>query len=80
MLDRIKKKFTESFNIKDFGKLNHYLGMKIIRTYESIKIDQLTTRFEHLLSSNLDKTYTMPMDRDIKITKADLEDMTEEQG
>ena len=85
-IQNLKKKFTESFDIKDLGELNHYLGMKITRTYESIKIDQSTyakdvvTRFEHLLSSNLDKTYTTPMDRDIKITKTDLEDMTEEQA
>ena len=37
-----KKKFTKSFDIKDLGEFNHYLGMKITRSYESIKIDQST--------------------------------------
>ena len=60
--------------------------MKITRSFESIKIDQSTyagdvvKRFEHLLLSHLDKTYTTPMDRDIKITKVDFAEMTREQA
>ena len=77
-----KKKLTQTFDIKDLGELNHYFGIKITRSYESIKIDQSTyagdvvKRFEHLLSSNLDKAYTTPMDRDTKITKVDFAEMT----
>ena len=79
-IQNLKKKFTESFDIKDLGELNHYLGMKITRSYESIKIDQSTydddvvKRFEHLLSSKLGKTYTTSMDRGIEITKVDFEE------
>ena len=85
-IQNLKKKLTESFDIKDLGEFNKYLGMKITWAYKNIKIDQssyardVVTRFKHSLSSNLDKTYTTPMDRDIKITKANHEEKTKEQA
>ncbi len=33
-IDKIKKEFTERYEMKDLGELNHYLGMKITRTDE----------------------------------------------
>ena len=60
--------------------------MKFTWSYDSTKIDQSTyardvvKAFERLVSSKLDKIYTMPMDRDIKITKADLEEIPEKQA
>ena len=39
-IDKIKKEFTERYEMKDLGELNHYLGMKITRTDEYIKVDQ----------------------------------------
>ena len=41
-IQNLKKKFTEAFDIKDLKKLNHYLGMKITRSYKGIKIDHST--------------------------------------
>ena len=75
-LNNLKKLFTESFDIKDLGEVNHYLGMKITRSNEGIKIDQTTyamdivKRFSHLISSN-DRAYPTPMDSDLKIAQQD---------
>ena len=35
-IQNLKKKFTEAFDIKDLGELNHYLGRKITRSFENI--------------------------------------------
>ena len=81
----LKLKFTEVFDIKDLGEINHYLGMKITRSQGGIKIDQTTyandvvKRFERYLTSNLDKKYNTPMEREFKITKNDFNEMTEAQ-
>ena len=39
-IQNLKKKFTEAFYIKDLRERNHYLGVKITRSLEGIKIDQ----------------------------------------
>ena len=84
-LNNLKKLFTESFDIKDLGEVNHYLGMKITRSNEGIKIDQTTyamdivKRFSHLISSN-DRAYPTPMDSDLKISQQDYLDMTVSQS
>ncbi len=31
-IDKIKKEFTDRYEMKDLGELNHYLGMKITIT------------------------------------------------
>ena len=36
---RIKQQFTDHFEMKDMGELNYYLGMKITRTDDYIKLD-----------------------------------------
>ena len=41
-IHNLKKQFTESFDIKNLGELNHYLDLKIIRSHKSIKIDNST--------------------------------------
>ena len=71
-VETLKLKFTEVFDIKDLGEINHYLGMKITRSQGESKIDQTTysndvvRRFERYLTSNLDKKYNTPMEREIK--------------
>ena len=40
----------------------------------------MVKRFERLISSDVTKDYKTPMDRDIKITKIDYEEMTERQA
>ena len=78
-LENLKKKFTESFDIKDLGEINHYLGMKITRTTDqSTYAGDFVKRFSHLISAN-DKVYLTPMDSELKITKADFNEMTERQ-
>ena len=37
---RIKRQFTEHYEMKDLGELNYYLGMKITGSEENIKLDQ----------------------------------------
>ena len=73
-MEILKLKFTEVFD-KDLGEINHYLGMKITRSQGGIKIDQTTyanvvKRFERYLTSNLDKKYNTPMERDFKLQRA----------
>ena len=38
-VERIKRQFTEHNEMKDLGELNYYLGMKITRSEEYIKLD-----------------------------------------
>ena len=74
----LKLKFTELFDIKDLGEINHSVGMNITRSQGGIKIDQTTyandvvKRFERYLTSNLDKKYNTSMKREFKITKSDF--------
>ena len=66
-------KFTEVFDIKILGEINHHLNMKITRSQDGIKIYQTTnandvvTRFKRYLMSNLNKKYNTPMEREFKI-------------
>ena len=39
-VERIKRLFTEHYEMKDLGELNYYLGMQITRSEEYIKLDQ----------------------------------------
>ena len=38
----LKKSFTSRYEMKDLGEINHYLGMRVTRSSQSIKIDQET--------------------------------------
>jgi hypothetical protein len=39
-VENIKRQFTKRYEMMDLGELNCYLGMKISRTKEYIKLDQ----------------------------------------
>ena len=73
-VETLKLKFTEVFDIKNLGEINQYLGMKITRSQDGIKIDQTTYAndvvkiFERRLTYNLNKKYNIPMERELKIT------------
>ena len=55
-VNRIKQQFTKRYEMKDLGELNYYLGMKITKTEESIKLDQsgyvrdILEKYGHLLA------------------------------
>jgi hypothetical protein len=71
--------------MKDLGQVNHYLGMRVSRTSESIKIDQeayaddILRRFENLLQGTQNKSFNTPLERDLKLSKRDFGDMTTSQ-
>ena len=54
-VERIKRQFNEHYEMKDLGELNYYLGMKITRSEEYIKLDQsgyvreILEKYSHLL-------------------------------
>ena len=59
--------------MKDLGELNYYLGMKITRSEEYIKLDQsgyvreILEKYSHLLRGMEGKTVNTPMERDLKL-------------
>ena len=61
-VERIKRQFTEHYEMKDLGELNYYLGMKFTRSEECIKIDQsgyireILEKYSHLLRGKEGKT------------------------
>jgi hypothetical protein len=81
----LKRQFTSRYEMKDLGPVNHYLGMRVTRTSDSIKIDQeayaddILRRFDSLLQGMQNKSYSTPMERDLKLSKKDFEDMTSSQ-
>ena len=83
---RIKQQFTEHFEMKDMGELNYYLGMKITRTNDFIKLDQagyvreILEKYKHLLRGLEDKRVNTPMERDLKLRKSEKDAMTPSQS
>ena len=80
----VKADFKRRFEMKDLGELHHYLGMTIVRNgRESIKIHQaeyaqsLVRKYRRYLKSAKRHRATVPMTRDMKLTKD--EDMTPKQ-
>ena len=71
-VERIKRQFTEHYEMKDLGELNYYLGMKITRSEEYIKLDQsgyvreILEKYNHLLRGKEGKIVNTPMERDLK--------------
>ena len=63
--------------MKDLGELNYYLGMKIKRTQNAIKLDQsgyvrdILEKYGHLLAGKDEKVVNTPMERDLKLRKAE---------
>jgi hypothetical protein len=84
-VDRIKRKFTEHYEMKDLGELNYYLGMKITRSEESIKLDQsgytreILDKYSHLLRGKEGKIVNTPMERDLKLRKSEVRTMSKDQ-
>ena len=82
---RIKQQFTNHFEMKDMGELNYYLGMKITRTDDFIKLDQagyvreILEKYKHLLRGLDSKRANTPMERDLKLRKSENESMTPSQ-
>jgi len=79
---RIKQQFTDHFEMKDMGELNYYLGMKITRTDDFIKLDQagyvreILEKYKHLLRGLETKTVNTPMERELKLRKLESATMT----
>ena len=84
-VERIKRQFTEHYEMKDLGELNYYLGMKITRSEEYIKLDQsgyvreILEKYSHLLRGKEGKTVNTPMERDLKLRKSELRTMSKDQ-
>ena len=68
--------------MKDLGELNYYLGMKITRTEESIKLDQsgyvrdILEKYGYLLAGKEGKVVNTPMERDLKLRKTKSRSMS----
>ena len=84
-VERIKKQFTERYEMKDLGELNYYLGMKITRSKEFIKLDQsgyvreILEKYSYLLRGQETKTYNTPMERELKLRRTEKLNMTTKQ-
>ena len=81
----IKSEFTQRYEMKDLGELNYYLGMKVTRTADYIQLDQhrytldILSKYDHLLQEFANKKYATPMEKDLKLRKAEAESMSEQQ-
>ena len=64
----------------------YYLGMKVTRTAEYIKLDQhrytldILEKYDYLLQGLENKFYTTPMERDLKLRRFESESMTDRQS
>ena len=79
VIEDIKQEFMMRYEMKDLGELNHYLGMKITRTTEFIKVDQtqytkdMLIKYAYLLDGMEHRKFDTPMERDLKLQKIDAE-------
>ena len=85
-VERIKQQFTEHYEMKDLGELNYYLGMKVTRSKEYIKLDQsgyireILEKYSYLLRGFKEgKTVNTPMERDLKLRKSEVRTMSKDQ-
>jgi hypothetical protein len=84
-VERIKRQFTERYEMKDLGELNFYLGMKITRTDKFIKLDQsgyireILEKYDYLLRGYEGRTYNTPMERELKLRKLERLSMSAKQ-
>ncbi len=78
-IEEIKHEFTTRYEMKDLGKLNYYLEMKVTRTAKYvIKLDQhILAKYDYLLQGLENKNYSTPTERDLKLRKFESESMTE---
>ena len=85
VIEDIKQEFMMRYEMKDLGELNHYLGMKITRTTEFIKVDQtqytkdMLIKYAYLLDGMEHRKFDTPMERDLKLQKIDAETETVKQ-
>ena len=74
-----------NFETKDLGEVSQYLGMKNTREDGVIKVDQkqytkdILKRFDVLIRDNEKRSYTTPMEQDLKLTKTEGKETTTEQ-
>jgi hypothetical protein len=84
-VENIKRQFTKRYEMKDLGELNYYLGMKITRTQNAIKLDQsgyvrdILEKYGYLLAGKEGKVVNTPMERDLKLRKSESRSMTANQ-
>jgi hypothetical protein len=64
-IEDIKHEFTTRYEMKDLGELNYYLGMKVTRTAEYVKLDQ----HRYCLDIAAGSGEQTPMERDLKLRK-----------
>ena len=80
----IKAEFTKRCEMKDLGELNYYLGMKVTRTDDYIQLDQhrytldILAKYDYLLQGHENKTFTTPMERDLKLRKFESDKMSDQ--
>ena len=79
---QLKSDFSGQYDMKDLGRVEQYLGMKISWIGNDIIIDQqsyvsdLINRFGAQLQGYETKSYSSPMARELKLSKKDLTNMT----
>jgi hypothetical protein len=85
IINELKLSFTSRYDMKDLGEVNHYLGMRVTRSADGIKIDQesysedILRRFSYLLDGFENKLFSTPMERDLKLSNQDFDNMTDKQ-
>ena len=81
----IKSEFTSRYEMKDLVELNYYLGMKVTRTTDYIRLDQtrytmdILAKYDHLLQEYKNKNYATPMEQDRKLRKSEADSMSDHQ-
>lgn len=72
-LEKVKKALGQKFNIKDIGKLHHFLGMKIIQDEETGKVwigqPAYTESFLQKFEMDMAKPVATPVDTSTKLLK-----------
>ena len=85
-IEQIKTEFTQRYEMKDLGELNYYLGMKVTRTDDYIQLDQhrytldILKKYDYLLAGYETKQYATPMEKDLKLRKAEALSMSVQQA
>ena len=83
-ITEIKAEFTKRYEMTDLGELNYYLGMKVTRTDDYIQLDQhrytldILAKYDYLLQGHENKTFTTPMERDLKLRKFESDKMSDQ--
>jgi len=83
VIEEIKGKFTQKYEMKDLGEVNYYLGMRISRSEDYIGLDQtgyireVLNKYDDLLRGLEHRHYTTPMERDLKLRKVESIEMSQ---